>query len=237
MYCVVLLLTFQCYNLDQELLTTPKSTFTFPTTRKVHTTEREISVVLVAVLAASIIAAMIFIVVLIMCCRKQRKNLEKQYVKEYQLQDVFQPYAQQQISVYQEKQTFDHDDSVLKTNGNNTEPIRAFKEARVSLQSSQNSFGTQSDSKRVPSDSSEMYLANSRTSLQTTLCRTCPRETSLDYQGSAHHSLPRRTESTPGVQPGSKIDRDAERRNWESETSLDASPRNTSPQRSRESIV
>ncbi len=160
-----------------------------------------------------------------MYCRKQRKDLEKQYVNEYQPQDLYQPCAQQ-ISVHQEMQKRDQDDPVYKMNGNDTEPIKA----RVSLQSSQNSL---KDSKRAPSSSSEIYLANSRTSLQTTLCRTCPRETSFDYYRSTHHSLPRRTESPPGVQTSEILSRV----HSSPGASLEYSAKNTSPQRSRESIV
>ena len=171
-----------------------------------------------------------------MCCRKQRKDLEKQYVNEYQPQNFYQPYNQQ-ISVTQEMQKSENDYPVSKIYENEKEPIKVC----ASLQGFQNSL---KDSKRDPSSSSEMYLANSRTSLQTTLCRTCPRETSFDCNGSTNHSLPRRTESSvpskiscglPFSAPA--LDGNVKRRNWESKTSLDDSPRNASPQRSRESIV
>lgn len=188
-----------------------------------------------------------------MCCRKQRKYLEKQFVSEYQPQDLFQ-HCTRQVSVNQEIQKCDQSQSTFNKswNSDNTEPVKSSKDARASLQTSQNSLGTHSDSKRTkePSSSSEMYLANSRTSLQTTLCGSCSRETSFDYKGNTNHSLPRTMPpvSKPEVpSPGvlargiasswaSTVDRD-DRRNWESETSLDNSPRNTSPQRSRESIV
>ena len=215
-----------------------------PTQAKVQSKEQPIPTVLVAVLTASIIIGMLFIVVLIMCCRKQRKNLEKQYVNEYQPRDVFQPYTDQ---MHHEMQKIDQNDSRL-VYGHNAEPVKISSDARASLQNSQNSLGSHSDSKRTrePTSSSEMYLANSRTSLQTTLCRSCPRETSFDYKGGGSDSLPQRTppastpgEHTPGILPPwvSTKDRDIERRKWESGTSLDDSPRNTSPQRSRESIV
>jgi hypothetical protein len=203
---------------------------------KDYPTEEKIPITLVAVLTAAIIAILIFIVIFILCCWKQRKDLEKQYLSEYQPQNVYQPFSRQ-ISVAQEMQKSEKDDSVLKINGDENEPINTC----APLHSSQNSLG---DSKRAPSSSSEMYLANSRTSLQTTLCRTCPRETSFDYNGSTSHSLPRRTECVQSDMSrglpfsASTLDsHDDERQNWESKTSLDDSPRNTSPQRSRESIV
>ena len=178
-----------------------------------------------------------------MYCRNQRKDLEKQYENEYQPQSMFQPYAQQ-LNVYQEMQKVDQNDS---ENGNSTETVPVTTETSVSSQGSQSSFGNRRDSKRTPSTSSEMYLANSQASLQTTLCRPHPQQTLIDYKWDAHHSLPRRTESAYGVQSSGILPRrvsssevstmghDIERSS--SRSSLDRSPKNTSPQRSRESIV
>ena len=205
-------------------------------------------VVLVVVLTTSIVVSMIFVVVLIVCCRKQRKDMEKQYASEYQPHNLIEAYDKQ-TNAYHEVQKSDHNHHVLLPRENNEESVKTSKEAYGSLPVSQNSIGTQNYLKRFPSSSSEIYLANSRTSLQTTLCRTYPRETSLDYQGNGHYSLPRRTESTnrqhvSGVlsrgssSPGlSNSDRDTEETTWESRSCLDDSPKNTSPQRSRESIV
>lgn len=207
--------------------------------------ESDIPVALVAVLSTAIIVALIFIAILTLYCRKQRKNLEKQYVNEYQPQSMFQPYSQQ-MSVYQEMQKYDQNDS---ENGNSTESVPITTEVLISSQSSQDSFGNQEDSKRTSSISSEMYLAKSQTSLQTTLCRPYPQQTLIDYKWDAHHSIPRRTESANGLQSSgmlprrvsssgvSTVDHETERKNSEGQFSLDRSPKNTNPQRSRESIV
>ncbi|XP_028403146.1 fibroblast growth factor receptor-like 1 [Dendronephthya gigantea] len=144
--------------------------------------EEGISITLVAILTATIVVAMIFIVVLVMCCRKQRKNLEKQYVDEYQPQSLFQPYPEH-TSIYQEMQRYaqkNHSGIAVDANAGSENP-HIYEQ--VSFPSSLNSCKTNGESTTAQSVSSEMYLANSRTSLQTTLCQGCPRETSLDCKG------------------------------------------------------
>ena len=216
---------------------------------QVQPKEKEISVTLVAILTASIVVAMTFIVVLVMCCRKQRKDLEKQYVNEYQPQGLFQ-LRTEHISIHQEIQKYAQNDTSCKAVEANAGSEKPLTDGHASFPSSLNSCETHGVSKTAQSVSSEMYLANSRTSLQTTLCQGCPRETSLDCKGRGEHSLPRNTGSLTGVSLSRRVASPSvstlgsEKKSWDSQSSLDETPsslddtpRKTSPQRSRESIV
>lgn len=167
------------------MTTPPASTVTLSTKERVDSKGKDgtIPVMIICLLTAIIITVLVFIVLLLLCCRRQRRNLKKKYVEEYQPQNAFLPHASQ-VSAHNEMQKF------YQPNEPQTRPVST---PRGSLHTCGNSFENRNDSKRVPSSSGEVYLVNSRTSIQTTLYRPCPRETLFDYKGSAQHSLPHRT--------------------------------------------
>lgn len=201
----------------------------------IQKTQNGFPILLVVSIIVSLVVTMIFIVVLILCCRKQRKELEKQYEFQYSPQDLVQQHQSTNAyhdmqKVAQKEVSSGNSSCSTSWNGPCDSAVKTFQCVREHFdrrftsaketQSPQPCLGNQKDPKQTPSNRSDLNDVHSGTSSQTTLNRqkTNSRK-SLDSGGNTDYSVSNRPPDVSKIASDGTTLKDSEAISEDSKTS------------------